>query len=909
MIKRIFSFVLAVLLVLGMLPQLGVQAGAVEHVLDAEQIDGRSFSTVYGEKLNQVLRGEAVLFSDSDDRLPLGISMDTGTSYRVAGIISGYQCYIYAQAVYYYLFGDVVYHGSGYKYWSNSKRVLSNQKTASYELFSKAGVGFGAYIRTTTSKSGAYNGEKGHSLIVLDYDELGVTFLEGNADGKGLVRITVQNWEEFNEFNLTGRGRRIAHVVQCIPAACGHTSYSALGNCQECGAEYDFAQTYSKDAFGYYFITSEEDCKVAQLPYSDAAELSCATPGEHVEVLGSVTNAFGETWYQVCYDDQTGYIAAQDLHRDPVTPGKPTLRIATEYKDTAPTVFSWGDTPNTTHYDLYLYAKDAQEQWQTYEWLTDVSGGVSMELPEGEYRVELRAYNADALREDETDFLYTPAETAYLTIKHIHAYQCVVTTQPTCTVAGEEEMVCTDCGTTDTKTIPALGHTYVDMFCEDCGAKEQPACTLQLTRKSGKPVLSWDKAAGAKKYEVYRATSADGKYTKLTTTTKRSYTDSKASASTQYFYKIRVRSADAACDGKYSNVVSTCARPVLQATLTEDGKPVITWKPVEGAVQYKLSRSTKSGSGYKVIATVEETEFTDASAVSGKTYYYKAVAVGVDSESASSSYKKVAAKCIAPDLSLQTAASGKPALSWNKIAGAKKYEIYRSVNGGKFKKLTTTTKLYYTDTKATAGTVCAYKVRALGSGSSYTGPYSVVLNCDVVCTAPSLTVKVDSATGKPSLSWKKVTGAVSYEIYRSEAGGEYALIAAQTGRSFIDTDAQAGMLYSYKVRALGKTDVFHSGESTSKSVTATCGQPKPKGKISSAGKPVLVWGEVDGADNYAIYRSTSKSKGYKMIDQTDDLTYTDTSAKKNKTYYYKIVALTEDTQSVRSGYVKLKARK
>ena len=56
MLKRIFSFALAVLLLLGLLPQLGVQTNAMTYTLEAQQLDGRSFSFVYGEKLNHIFR-------------------------------------------------------------------------------------------------------------------------------------------------------------------------------------------------------------------------------------------------------------------------------------------------------------------------------------------------------------------------------------------------------------------------------------------------------------------------------------------------------------------------------------------------------------------------------------------------------------------------------------------------------------------------------------------------------------------------------------------------------------------------------------------------------------------------------------------------------------------------------------
>ena len=904
MLKRIMSFVLAVMLLCGLVPQLCFEAGAMDFVLDAQEINGRAFSSVYGEKLNNVFRGEVALFSNSDVSLPLGTNMSTSTSYTVAGTVSGYQCYAYAQAVYYYLFGDIVYHGSGLKYWSNSKRVLSNKTDASYELFSQAGVGFGAYIRTTTSKTGAYNGEKGHSCIVLAYNQETITYLEGNADGKGLIRVTEMTWEEFDEVQLSGRGRRIAHVVQCIDAACGHTQYSSLGVCLGCDAEYDFSYEYVAANREYYLVDREEGAQLKQeLPYREAETQQILAYQSRVELLGSVKNAFDETWYQVFYDGHTGYVAAEDLTADPITPSKPVVVLATDYTDAAPAVITWKATANTTLYDLTLQVADQEGQWQEYLQETDAVSGVSLSLPAGKYRLQLRAYNTEVGDEE----VYTQAEPVTFEIVHMHSYISMTTSVATCTATGEKQHLCTDCGNSYTETIPMEAHDYENMRCTACNAAEKPVCDLTVKRSSGKPVLSWGKVSGAKKYEIYRATSETGSYTKLTTTTKCSYTDSKASADKQYFYKIRVVSSNAS-NGKYSAVRSTCARPVVKTALTEEGKPVLTWGEVAGAVSYKVYRSTKSGSGYKVIDTIADCVYTDRTATTGKTYYYKVVAVGQDGVSAYSSYKKVAAKCVAPDLQAADSA-GKPTLSWNKVSGAKKYELYRSVNGGKFTKVTTTTKTTYTDSKATGGAVCTYKVRALGASSSYHSAYSETVDCNVACAAPSLTVKLNSTTGKPELSWKKVTGAVSYEIYRSENGGEYTLIATQTAVSYKDTDTQAGIKYDYKIRSLGKTEVFHSPESTVKSATALCAQPKPKGKTSTAGKPVLVWSEVEDADSYVIYRSTSKSSGYKLLDKTDDLTYTDTSAKKNKTYYYKIVAVSGSAQSAKSGYVKLKANK
>ncbi len=69
-------------------------------------------------------------------------------------------------------------------------------------------------------------------------------------------------------------------------------------------------------------------------------------------------------------------------------------------------------------------------------------------------------------------------------------------------------------------------------------------------------------------------------------------------------------------------------------------------------------------------------------------------------------------------------------LSWTKVTGAEKYQVYYSVNGGKYKKLTTTSKL----TKTVKGLDFSknsykFKVRAVAEGSdgkTYAGSYSGV---------------------------------------------------------------------------------------------------------------------------------------------------------------------------------------
>lgn len=64
--------------------------------------------------------------------------------------------------------------------------------------------------------------------------------------------------------------------------------------------------------------------------------------------------------------------------------------------------------------------------------------------------------------------------------------------------------------------------------------------TAKLKSKKATSVkVTWKKVTGAKKYQVYRATKKSGKYTKIKTTAKTSYTNKKLKNGKHYFYKVR----------------------------------------------------------------------------------------------------------------------------------------------------------------------------------------------------------------------------------------------------------------------------------------------------------------------------------------------------------------------------------
>ena len=250
--------------------------------------------------------------------------------------------------------------------------------------------------------------------------------------------------------------------------------------------------------------------------------------------------------------------------------------------------------------------------------------------------------------------------------------------------------------------------------------------SITTNASSGKPSLKWNAVDGAAKYEVYRATSKNGTYTKMYTTTSTSYTNSTAVPGTTYYYKVKAICGKSSYGNSAYSVVKSitcdCARPTVTVKCNENtGKPVLSWKAVDGASKYYIYRSTDGGKTYKYWDSTSKTSYTNSGAEAGKTYYYKVKAVCGKSSygnSAQSLAKSIVCDCAKPVLSI-TAVNGKPKLSWNAVDGATKYWVYRSTDGKNFKYYDTTTKLSYTNMSTTAGTTYYYKLKAVNGSTNY----------------------------------------------------------------------------------------------------------------------------------------------------------------------------------------------
>ena len=253
----------------------------------------------------------------------------------------------------------------------------------------------------------------------------------------------------------------------------------------------------------------------------------------------------------------------------------------------------------------------------------------------------------------------------------------------------------------------------------------------------------------------------------------------------------------------------TYGKRQLTAVPTDYRTVSLTWNAVSGAKSYEIYYSTSPDGGFKRLTSTKKTSYRFKKAECGKTYYFQ---MRVKKTLATSSFGPIsyAKTSLAgtPELKVTKSTYKSASLSWSKIAGAKKYKIYyRSSMNGSWQLLTTTSKTSYTHKKLTTGATYDYKVCPVRDTQK--GSWSNSVSVETRLSDIS-GLKAKAATGKITLTWKKVAGAKQYVILRSSSkDGTYKEIGRSRKSSYADIGLKGGKTFYYKVYAVSgpyKTD-------------------------------------------------------------------------------------------------------
>ena len=337
---------------------------------------------------------------------------------------------------------------------------------------------------------------------------------------------------------------------------------------------------------------------------------------------------------------------------------------------------------------------------------------------------------------------------------------------------------------------------------------------------------------------------------------------------------------------------------------TQGDKTVFSWKAALCEPEYILYR-TADGKTFEKFASTKDTHIS----VPTTDIYGYAVMIGTMKMGSDNkeyySLKMTNGTPVKPVVAGDVRGeSGKPALSWFRLANVDHYEIYRAQGtSNDFAKLYETKYLSYSNTSAVPGTTYTYKVRAIFKDGT-ASPFSEAVTITAVCPQVTKLAVGGDESGRPLLTWAAVNGANGYAVYRSEsADGEFVKVASVSTTKYADTAAENGKTYYYYVIAV-KNDAAYGLRSDVVSTTVELAVVEPVvGARQADGKPTLHWNKLQNAVSYQVYRADSKDGKYVRVFTTKGLTYTHISAEAGKTYFYKVKALFADGTNQFSEFV------
>lgn len=249
-------------------------------------------------------------------------------------------------------------------------------------------------------------------------------------------------------------------------------------------------------------------------------------------------------------------------------------------------------------------------------------------------------------------------------------------------------------------------------------------------------------------------------------------------------------------------------------------------------------------------------------------------------------------------------------IKWDSVPYVTGYTVYRYDE---------TSKKYVT-VGSTSGT--AYTVKNLSAGKNYKLAVAayVKISGGKVLYGQQLTVNVATKTGKVTdlkctaktdktvtITWKKVSGAQSYKVYRYDSKSKKYVSAATVKSSdnkLVIKNLSAGTAYKFRVNAYRSAygKALESDGVEISVLTKPAAVTGLKVKSRSNGSITMKWNKVSSADGYIVYRYTGKTfKRIKTITSKNSVTFISSGLTAGTEYKYRVASYKKNGKTVLEG--------
>jgi len=234
--------------------------------------------------------------------------------------------------------------------------------------------------------------------------------------------------------------------------------------------------------------------------------------------------------------------------------------------------------------------------------------------------------------------------------------------------------------------------------------------------------------------------------------------------------------------------------------------------------------------------------------------------------------------------------NGSVELTWSASVGATSYKVVRGTDT-----VATVTGTAYQDATVVNGTTYTYSVVAVNSFGAATASSSVSVTPKVPEPPAGPTNLVGLAgDARVDLSWSAVSGATSYNVYRSTDAVTFTKVASVANAQYLDATVQNGATYSYFVTMLNESikGLPESKPSDTVDVSPRGSVPAKVTGLVAVGddsKIALSWTPSVGATAYTIYRGVGDAAKV-LLTVVSAPSYLDEAVANGVAYSYLVVA-------------------
>ncbi|MFC1476465.1 fibronectin type III domain-containing protein, partial [Fibrobacterota bacterium] len=420
--------------------------------------------------------------------------------------------------------------------------------------------------------------------------------------------------------------------------------------------------------------------------------------------------------------------------------------------------------------------------------------------------------------------------------------------------------------------------------------------------------ITWDASSRANGYNVYRKKDDLEDIDKIGSVEDPELLDSNVLAEHTYHYAVTAFNATGESDTSDFipiTIPSSNEVPLVpqNVEIVDSSGTSITlkWDRVFGAAYYNIYRTIGSGTPSDLIATIDSARYKDEGLTPQTLYSYAVSAKNSIGESQKST--KVSATTLTPEPEIPqsvvatTLSDRSIKVTWDEVAYADEYEIYRSLSEtGSYELDDISDVNSFVSSGLEFETVYYYKVKATNSaGTSDFSDFDSAKTLPEIVDPPQKPTNVTAKALSPyviQVSWPIVANTSSYNIYRSNSSsGPFNKIASPLDTVYNDSGLSENTTYYYEVSAENSGgESEHSDVVSAKTMILITVPTGFEGEALSSSEIELTWNSVTGADEYRVFRSLSQGGSYDEIALVAQTDYTDTGLDANTTYYYKLSA-------------------